>query len=447
MRPRRRNLEFLAQRLQPMPLVKLYRWRARVAPEDGAAAGASMHQAGLDERAPVAFPADLGQRRHAAQLPRGRALRLLRQRRGVEARNAGQLFASKGSEVHRLRRVVIREHGGLRRQPGAQDRQAQRVGFGGGDFADDWGHAPQSYLACAVRSILLLLLAMARPVAAAEPQEIIVASYNIENYLGSTPPALGAVATNKPKAEGAIAAVVAIVKEMNPDILGVCEMGRVEQFEDFKKRLAEGGLGYTDFEYVTGPDEDRHLALLSRFPIVARQSVPDVPYELNGSPQKVKRGFLDVTVRVNASYDLRLVGVHLKSKRPVPAGEELQRRREAQLLRQHAEKILTADPAANLLLYGDFNELKSEPAIQAIAGPQGSSRRLTELLLRDAQGDRWTHYLKTSDLYSRIDYFFASPALTREIVLPHSGIYRSDLWNKASDHRPIYTAIVPVDKK
>jgi endonuclease/exonuclease/phosphatase family metal-dependent hydrolase len=175
--------------------------------------------------------------------------------------------------------------------------------------------------------------------------------------------------------------------------------------------------------------------------------VGDVPYELNGTPQKVKRGFLDVTVRVNDSYELRLVGVHLKSKRPVPGGEELQRRREAQLLRQHAEEILTADPATNLLLYGDFNELKSEPAIQAIAGPRGSPQHLTDLSLQDSQGDRWTHYWKAADVYSRFDYFFVSPALSREIALPHSGIYRSDFWNKASDHRPIYTAIMPVNRK
>ncbi|HEV7405887.1 MAG TPA: endonuclease/exonuclease/phosphatase family protein, partial [Chthoniobacteraceae bacterium] len=211
--------------------------------------------------------------------------------------------------------------------------------------------------------------------------------------------------------------------------------------------LAQAGLGFTDFEYVPGPDVDRHLALLSRFPIVARNSVADVPYEMNGTPQKVKRGFLDVTVRVNDAYELRLVGAHLKSKRPVPAGEELQRRREAQLLRAHAEQILTADPTVNLLLYGDFNEVKSEPAIQAIAGPRGSPQHLTELLLQDSLGDRWTHYWKASDIYSRFDYFFAGPALAREIVLPHSGIYRGELWNKASDHRPIYAAIMPVNRR
>jgi endonuclease/exonuclease/phosphatase family metal-dependent hydrolase len=381
-------------------------------------------------------------------LPGRLELRLLRQGRGVEARNADQLLSTKCSEMHGLRRVVVREDRGFRRQAGAQDRQAQRVGLGSGDFADDGGHASQCSHARLAQSILLFLLCVACfTTAQAEPREIVVASYNIENYLGPTPADEAAATPSKPKAESAKAALVAIVKEINPDILGVCEMGRAEEFEDFKKRLAQAGLGFTDFEYVAGPDVDRHLALLSRFPIVARHSLTDVPYELRGTPQKVKRGFLDVTVRVNESYDLRLVGVHLKSKRPVPLGEEVERRREAQLLRRHAEEIMTADPAVHLLLYGDFNELKSEPAILAIAGPPGSPQHLTELPLHDSLGDRWTQYWKAADLYSRFDYFFASPGLAHEIVLPHSGIYRSDLWNKASDHRPIYTAILPVNRK
>src|SRR5205809_7908514 len=101
----------------------------------------------------------------------------------------------------------------------------------------------------------------------------------------------------KPAAE--INALIAIIKDINPDILGVCEMGTPDRFEDFKKRLAEAGLGYTDSEYVQAADPDRHLALVSRFPIVARNSVVDIPFDLNGAPEKVRRGFLDVTIQVN----------------------------------------------------------------------------------------------------------------------------------------------------
>jgi hypothetical protein len=36
--------------------------------------------------------------------------------------------------------------------------------------------------------------------------------------------------------------MIHIIKEISPDILGVCEMGSRERFEDFKKRLAAADL-------------------------------------------------------------------------------------------------------------------------------------------------------------------------------------------------------------
>src|SRR4029453_9992579 len=97
----------------------------------------------------------------------------------------------------------------------------------------------------------------------------------------------------------------------------------------------EAGTDLPHTEYIVAGDEDRHLALLSRYPIVARESQTDLRFELNGREESVRRGILDVTLQVNADYRLRCVGVHLKSKLPVPQGEALIRRFEAQKLRQH----------------------------------------------------------------------------------------------------------------
>ena len=223
-------------------------------------------------------------------------------------------------------------------------------------------------------------------------------------------------------------------------------MGSPERFADFKRRLAAAGLSFADSEYVAGPDEDRHLALVSRYPIVARQSLGDVPFTLNGQPQKVRRGFLDVTIEVNPEYRLRMVGVHLKSKLAVPEGEALVRRHEAQKLRQHLEKILAEDPNVNLVAYGDFNDSKNEPMFQEVTGVRGSSSYMADLWARDSLGDRWTHYWRAADLYSRFDYIFVSPGLFREVVKSKSTVYRSPYWNEASDHRPVHATIIPVNK-
>ena len=280
----------------------------------------------------------------------------------------------------------------------------------------------------------------------AAPREIVVCQYNVENYVDAKPAGEGSKYGTRAKSEKAAAALVRIIKEINPDILGVCEMGSPERFEDFKKRLNDAGLGYRDFEYVQAVDEDRHLALLSRFPIVARQSRADVPFELDGKPEKVRRGILDVTIQVNPDYQLRMVGAHLKSKLPVPEGEAIIRRLEAMKLREHLEKILQADAEVNLVCYGDFNDTKNEPMFAEVSGVVNTATRLTALLARDALGDRWTYYWKTADLYSRIDYLFVSPALVGEVVKSKSRVYRGDDWNDASDHRPVFTSIMPVNR-
>lgn len=293
--------------------------------------------------------------------------------------------------------------------------------------------------------VLLAWLCLQGPLFAA--QEIVVATYNVQNYLSASPKGPGDKYATRAKPEKEIEVLIRIIKEINPDVLGVCEMGSPERFEDFKKRLNEAGLGYAHSEYLQAADEDRHLALVSRFPIVARNSRGDVPYQLNGKPEKVKRGILDVTVQVNPGYQLRLVGVHLKSKLPTPEGEALIRRMEAQELRKHLDAILKAAPETNLVCYGDFNDSKNEPPIQEIAGPKKSPGHMADLWARDQYGDKWTHYWRTADEYSRLDYLFVSPALFREVVLEKSRVYRSEYWNDASDHRPVFTTIIAEDKK
>ena len=280
----------------------------------------------------------------------------------------------------------------------------------------------------------------------AAPGEVVICSYNLRNYVNASPAGEGRLYATRAKPETEIAALIKIIKEISPDVLGVCEIGTRDRFEDFKKRLADAGLGYVDSEFVEAADADRHLGLFSRFPIVARDSQTDVSYKLNGKVEKVRRGFLDVTVQVNPDYQLRLVGVHLKSKLPVPEGEALIRRYEAQALRKYLEKIMAENPAVNLACYGDFNDTKNEPMFQEITGVRGSPTYMSDLWARDSLGDRWTHYWKTADQYSRIDYIFVSPGLFREVVKNKSAVYRGPEWDTASDHRPVHATITPVNR-
>ncbi len=279
-------------------------------------------------------------------------------------------------------------------------------------------------------AVLLSVLYLAAPLFAAPP-EIIFAAYNLENYLGPEAAEAPGPRRARPKSEASASAVTRIVREIAPDILGVCEMGSPAQFAAFQARLLEAGLEYPEAEYVQAIDTQRHLALLSRYPIVARHSQFNLTYELNGAPRKIERGILDVTIRITDSYDLRLVGVHLKSKLAVPEDEAVIRRHEAEQVRRYIDGILSAELETNLLLYGYFNDHRNEVPIQTIAGPRDAARHLTELPAADSLGDRWTHYWRATDLYSRIDYLFAARGLVHEIAPGKTHIYRGPGWHAA----------------
>lgn len=272
---------------------------------------------------------------------------------------------------------------------------------------------------------------------------IVFCSYNVRNYIGADQ--ASAERKTKPKPEKEIEALIRVISEINPDVLGVCEMGSPAAFEDFKARLKKAGLEYGDSEYVNADDADRHLALLSRFPIVSRDSAEKVRYTLNGTQQSVKRGFLDVTVQISTGYKLRCVGAHLKSKLPAPEGEALIRRHEAAKLREHLDAIFSKQSDVNLLCYGDFNDSKNQPMFAEVRGVIGSPNYLTDLLARDAHGDRWTHHWPVADEYSRIDYIFASAGLSPEVKRDSATVYRSDFWETASDHRPVFVTIIPAE--
>ncbi len=274
--------------------------------------------------------------------------------------------------------------------------------------------------------------------AAPDSREIIFASYNLEDYFQASDFPDGSEKVSK--SPESIAAETQVIADIHPDIIGVCEMGPPNEFEAFKARLKAAGLDYPNTEYVAGPDPQRHVALLSRFPITARNSLTDVPFTLGGRDEKVRRGILDVTITIGDT-DLRFVGVLLKSKlRDTPEDEAELRRNEAHLLRQHIDSILAADPDTSLVVYGDFNDTKNDSPLRDIIGPRSSPTSLHDLWLRDSDGDHWTEYWSMADVYSRIDYILVTPSLLPAIDSARSFIYRSPYWYKASDHRPIVAA-------
>jgi len=283
----------------------------------------------------------------------------------------------------------------------------------------------------------VLWLCLLPGLGATENDTIRVVFFNLENYLSMGRSVDGTYQQSAPKPESEISAVIAQIVELQPDILGVCEIGTEEDLADLQRRLAEAGIDLPHTEYAGGDDETRHLALLSRFAIASRDSRDDLPYQLNGRIMRMQRGILDATVSVTDDFALRCLVVHFKSKRPVPEGQALMRRNEAQITRRHISAILRQNPETPLLLMGDLNDTKNEPAVQEILGERGSPYAMQDIPLADEFGDRWTHHWEVADLYSRIDFMLVSRALAPLVEAEKSRVLRNRDGLVGSDHRAL----------
>lgn len=285
------------------------------------------------------------------------------------------------------------------------------------------------------------------PSSTVSSSSVVIASYNVENYLMMPRWVEGHYRSNAGKPVAEKEAVAKMITQMHPDILGLMEIGDQRQLNDLKRRLEEAGITFSETEYLQGADQQRHIALLSRFPIVERHSEGFIPIQVQGKTFYSSRGFIDVTVALPSHQKIRVLCVHLKSKIPVPDyPQSVFRVAEAAALRKKIETILSNDPTTSLLIMGDFNDTKNSLTIKTILGLPRTPTALTALSLHDDRGETWTEYWKEADEYSRIDYIIVNDVLKKTIDESHSAIERPPFWNEASDHCPVFTtmSVVPV---
>jgi len=290
----------------------------------------------------------------------------------------------------------------------------------------------------------LLAVASASTLAFAEDSSggLRIASYNLENYLPMARRINGQLRTDAGKPESEKQAVVRMIASVHPDLLGVMEVGEQGQLEDLQRRLRKSGIDFPHTEYLQAADSTRHVALLSRYPIVERHSQNDIPLRVNGVTLHSPRGILDITVEPSPGQRIRLLCVHLKAKLEVAEYDQNGlREAEAQYLRRRVREILSQDPDVRLILMGDFNDTKNEKSIWQIQGKPEWPDSMKALPLADDRGEFWTHYWAAADIYSRIDYIMVCKRLEAEVVPAESGIARPPFWSEASDHCPIFLTL------
>jgi endonuclease/exonuclease/phosphatase family metal-dependent hydrolase len=192
---------------------------------------------------------------------------------------------------------------------------------------------------------------------------------------------------------------------------------------------------------------------------VSRRPHTNNAFLLFGRRFQVSRGFAEVTIQVNPRYEFTLFTAHLKSKVPSPQADEAElREQEAILFREKITARLAADPKANVIVLGDFNDTKDAKPIRALIGRGNTG--LVDTRPAERNGDdqpnpnprypppkiTWTHFYGKEDSYGRFDYILLSHGMAKEWLSDETYVLRIPNWGVGSDHRPIVAGFVAEDK-
>jgi endonuclease/exonuclease/phosphatase family metal-dependent hydrolase len=274
-----------------------------------------------------------------------------------------------------------------------------------------------------------------------------VATYNLENYLDAPTVSRPHVKTDDAKAK-----VRESLRVLNPDVVALEEMGTTNALLELRASLKKNGLDFPFWEHVQSFDTNIHVAVLSKLPIVARRAHTNEVFLLDGKRFQVKRGFAEVDIQAATNFVFTLFVAHLKSHLTTAEADEAEERLgEAKVLRSLLDARLAREPAARLLVAGDFNDTPDSPAVKAVLGH--GKTMLFDSRPAERNGDTapgeppyfeprsvaWTYYYGKSDTYARIDYLLMSPAMKARWLAAETYIPTIPDWGVGSDHRPIVT--------
>jgi endonuclease/exonuclease/phosphatase family metal-dependent hydrolase len=280
-----------------------------------------------------------------------------------------------------------------------------------------------------------------------------VATFNIENYLDAPSGARPA------KSAEAKAKVRDSILAIKPDVIALEEVGSTNALLELQASLKAAGLDLPYWDQVAGHDTNIHVSVLGRFPIIARRPHTNESFLLEGRRFQVSRGFAEMEIQVTPKYKFTLIAAHLKSRRPDPAADEEEwRYQEAMALRRVIDARLADDPGQNLVVLGDFNDVKDSKPLRTIMG-RGRTR-LFDTRPAERNGDdpasaqsghesrniTWTHYYDKTDEYSRIDYILVSHAMQHEWLPAETYVLSLPNWGVASDHRAVVAGFLAEDR-
>ena len=272
-----------------------------------------------------------------------------------------------------------------------------------------------------------------------EAEDLRVATYNLRNFLVCDRMVEGIWRREHPKPEKEKAAVRSIVSKVKPDILALQEIGPEPFFKELQKDLRTEGIAYPHQAWIEAEDENRHLAVLSKIPIVETRHHLDLDFKYFDGREKIRRGLLEVVFETHG-VKWSLFVVHLKSKwteRKDDFEAVTRRTGEARAARDFIKKSHPPENSPRYLVTGDFNDHRDSAPVRRFL--KSGDTQLTSIVpATDSRDEVWTHYWKKRDLYSRVDFFLATAPMLERVKDGRGVVADSPEAGTASDHRLVY---------
>lgn len=272
-------------------------------------------------------------------------------------------------------------------------------------------------------------------------EELVVATYNVRNYLSMDRVAVGRYRKDFPKPASETAVVRETIRAVAPDFIALQEIGSAGHLKELQTDLKNEGLAYRHSALLEAADPDRRLAALWNIDQPYRVlRHDDLEIRYFGGIVQVSRGLLEVEFADDVGKWSVFI-VHLKSKYTNRDDDIQSLRRRTLEARAARDRILQRypDPAkSRFLVVGDFNDTLGSAPMRAFWN-RGDLKICQDVLCKDERGEIWTHYYKKEGTYSKVDYILRSTGF-RALGSAEGVIHdrKNAYWG--SDHRLVWAS-------
>ncbi|MEZ4302047.1 MAG: endonuclease/exonuclease/phosphatase family protein [Polyangiaceae bacterium] len=270
-----------------------------------------------------------------------------------------------------------------------------------------------------------------------------VLCWNLHNFFNTTKDSgfTEEQVLTKTEYDNKLAAVGAVLKQMDPDFAVLPEVENLAILDDLNAKQLAGA--YTTAITETNDFRGLDIGILSKPAIDTLTSHKDDSFkrlDLAGSPSyKYSRDAVEVHITHNGR-EVVLIGVHYRSKGNgmVETDDKDKRAAEAQHTRAIADALIAEDPKRAVLILGDFNDIPGSPAVSwTILGNPANNPQDPFITASDSvpQADRYTFVY--NGVQELIDHQIANPLLGGMLDTKAAVILHGKSVEDASDHHPL----------